>query len=67
MNTASVMARDEFLPRRSAGGAAHMWWRLAWGPTGRWWSLPSSAHLLCVAVADATLDPALFRPETVVP
>ena len=34
------------------------------GATGRWWSLPSSAHLLCVAVADATLDPVLFRPET---
>ena len=31
--------------------------------TGRWWSLPLSAHLLCVAVVDATLDPGLFRPE----
>ena len=31
-NTSSVMARDDFLPRRSAGGAAHTWWRLAWGP-----------------------------------
>ena len=28
MNAASVMARDDFLPRRSAGGAAHTWWRL---------------------------------------
>ena len=26
--------------------------------------LPLSAHLPCVAVAGATLDPALFRPET---
>jgi len=32
-----------------------------WGATGRWWSPPLSAHLLCAAVADATLDPALFR------
>ena len=31
------------------------------------WSLPSSAYLLCVAVADAALDPALFRPEMLVP
>ena len=62
MNIASVMARDDFLPRRSAGGATHTWWRLAWGATGRWWSLPLSAHLLCVAVADATLDHGLFRP-----
>ena len=62
--TASVLARDDFLPRWSAGGAAHTWWRLSWGATGRWWSLPSSAHLLCATGwADATLDPALFRPE----
>ena len=27
--TASVVARDDCLPRRSAGGAAHTWWRLA--------------------------------------
>ena len=61
--TASVIARDDFLPRRSAGGAAHTRWRLAWGATGRWWSLPLSAHLLCATVAYATLDPALYRPE----
>ena len=51
-------------PRRSAGGAAHTWWRLAWGATGRWWFPLLSAHLLCVAVANATLDPGLLRPET---
>ena len=61
--TASVIARDDFLPRRSAGGAAHMRWRLAWGATGRWWSLPLSAHLLCATVAYATLAPGLYRPE----
>ena len=27
------------------------------------WSPPLSAHLLCMAVADATQDPALFRPD----
>ena len=62
MNTTSVMARDELLPRRSAGGAAHKWWHLAWGATGRWWSPPSSAHLSCTAVADATLF--MIGPET---
>ena len=41
-----------FLPRRSAGGAAHTRWRLSWGTTSRWWSLPLPAHLLCVAVAE---------------
>jgi len=30
---------------------------------GLLWSPPSSAHLQCMAVADATLEPALFRPE----
>ena len=55
--TASVLARDDFLPRRGAGGAAHTWWRLPWGATGRWWSLPSSAHLLHATVADATQTP----------
>ena len=62
--TASVIARDDFLPRRSAGGAAHIRWRLSWGATGRWWSLPLSAHLLCATVAYATLAPGLYRPET---
>ena len=36
---------------------------LAQGATGRWWFPPLSAHLLGVAVDDATLDPALFRQE----
>jgi len=61
--TASVLARDDFLPRRSVGGAAHTRWRLSWGATGRWWSLPLSAHLLCATVAYATLAPGLYRPE----
>jgi len=65
MNAASGMARDELLPRRSAEGAAHTWWHLAWSSTGRWWSPPLSVHLLYVAVADATLDPGLFRPEII--
>ena len=41
------MARDELLPRWSAGGAAHTRRHLAWGATGRWWSPPLSAHLPC--------------------
>ena len=61
MNAASGMARNELLPRRSAEVAAHTWWHLAWSSTGRWWSPPMSVHLLCIAVADATLDPGLFR------
>jgi len=63
MNAARVLARDDFLPRRSARGAAHTWWRLSWGATGRGRPLPLPAHLLCVTVVDATLDPALFRVE----